>query len=330
MFTKLWTMKKKDVKVSKTLSWVAYFSTLLLVLSVSSEPIYGSSANGSQNNSCNCVVFRIDDIQDFWTSEAQIPLMDYFIDRGLNVTLGLELDYLGNDSNLVNKISEGYGAGLFELAIHDSNRAIYPDLSEDEQRTHLQRANAKIQNMFGNKSNVFIPPLNQFNNDTLGVLSQLGITIFSSSVERELDFNGGKNILIAKNVTNVEAPPTAYSVSNPSPSSGLTLNSTSDLDEDTSSRLYHLPTAIEFEGYGNDTWIKVPVNKILEKTSQGIEDYGYGVINLHPTNFLVGNDTESNRPIDVNDFNDLSLIVNTLSHRGIAILSMADIVEKYG
>ena len=309
-------MKKKGVRVSKILSPVSYFFILLLVLGVSSEPIYGSSANGSQNNSCNCVVFRINNIQDYWTREAQIPLMDYFIDRGLNVTLGLELNYLGNDSDVVNKVSEGYGAGLFELAIHGSNREIYSGLSEDEQRISLQRANAKMQNMFGNKSNVFIPPLNQFNNDTLVVLSQLGITLFSSSVERELDFNGGKSIFIAKNVTNVEAPTTASSVSNSS--------------EDTPSRVYHLPTAIEFERYGNDSWIKVPVNKILEETSQSIEDYGYGVISLHPTNFLVGNDTLSNRTIDVNDFNDLSLIVNTLSQRGIPILSMSDIVEKYG
>ena len=278
-------MKKKGVKVSKILSPVSYFFILLLVLGVSSEPIYGSSANGSQNNSCNCVVFRINNIQDYWTREAQIPLMDYFIDRGLNVTLGLELNYLGNDSNVVNKVSEGYGAGLFELAIHDRARMDYSRLSEDEQRISLQRANAKMQNMFGNKSNVFIPPLNNFNNDTLGVLSQLGITILSSQVSSEVDFNGGKSIFIAKNVTNVEAPPTASSVSNSSPSSGLTLYSTSDLDEDTSSRVYHLPTTSEFERYGNDTWIKVPVNKILEETSQSIEDYGYGVIHFTQQTF---------------------------------------------
>ena len=250
--------------------------------------------------------------------------------RGLNVTLGLELDYLGNDSNLVNKVLEGYGAGLFELAIHGSGREDYSRLSEDEQRISLQRANAKMQNMFGNKSNILIPPLNNFNNDTLRALSQLGITILSSEEDRELDFNGGKSIFVAKGMTNLGAPPTASPVSNSSAFSGLTLNSTSDLGDDIPSRVYHLPTASEFEIYHNDTWIKVSVNKILEETSQSIEDYGYGVITLHPTNFLVGNDTLKNRPIDVNDFNDLSSIVNTLSQRGVAILSMSDIVEKYG
>ena len=276
-----------------------------------------ASPSTEDSDACRCVVFRFDDIQDYSKRDnGQIAPLEVFREKNASVTLGIIAGFFGKDLEIVNYTKIGVGEGLFEPSIHGWSHVSYPDLSLEEQTSSISNASSVLDRIYHTKPNVFIPPYNEFNNDTLRVLSQLGIEIFCSEVERELDFNGGKSIFIAKNVTNVEAPPTTSSVSNSS--------------EDTSSRVYHLPTAIEFERYGNDSWIKVPVNKILEETSQSIEDYGYGVINLHPTNFLVGNDTLSNRTIDVNDFNDLSLIVNTLSQRGIPILSMSDIVEKYG
>jgi peptidoglycan/xylan/chitin deacetylase (PgdA/CDA1 family) len=125
----------------------------------------------------------------------------------------------GNDSLLINKISEGYKKGLFELALHGWEHKNYAALSQQEQKKSLHRANEKMQLLFGNRSDVFIPPYNKFNNDTLNAISELGIKIISPSAMEENKFDGGKSIF------------------------------TSAKNQNQSQKRYRLPTSIAFTKY---------------------------------------------------------------------------------
>src|SRR5690349_13140078 len=57
---------------------------------------------------CNCVVFRMDDIQDKWIEQGQLVPMDLFISKNQSLSLGLIMHVVGNDSKIINKVREGY------------------------------------------------------------------------------------------------------------------------------------------------------------------------------------------------------------------------------
>ncbi|MDQ6862702.1 MAG: polysaccharide deacetylase family protein, partial [Thermoproteota archaeon] len=141
----------------------------------------GSFPNGNNNTRCNCVVFRMDDIQGKWLENAQLAPMNLFISKNQSLTLGLIMNPVGNDTKVINKVHEGEQKGLFELALHGWNHVDYTKLSEQEQKDTLLKANEKMQRLLGHKSNIFITPWDTFNNDTIKAMSQLGLRILSSS-----------------------------------------------------------------------------------------------------------------------------------------------------
>ena len=228
----------------------------------------------------------MDDLQDHWINDTQILLMDTFIDRGLNLTLGLIMHNIGNDSGVVSKISEGYKKGLFELALHGWDHVDYTKLNGEEQRVSLLKANEKMQKLFGNKSDVFIPPFNEFNNETLKAMSKVHMTVLSSSLYEEDNFDQGKSIFLAK-----DRASNGSSTNNNSDYTPFTSLSSSDTASpnviNTSIyKINHLPTTIEFESYHNNSWVKIPVDKILTDTFDSIVKYGYSVILLQPQSFI--------------------------------------------
>ena len=79
-------------------------------------------SHGRDNNSipsfCNCVVFRFDDIQDYYHRSAQLAIMNEFIHKNQSLSLGLIMHIFGNDSEVKDKVIEGFASGLFELDLH--------------------------------------------------------------------------------------------------------------------------------------------------------------------------------------------------------------------
>ncbi|HEX2124279.1 MAG TPA: polysaccharide deacetylase family protein, partial [Nitrososphaeraceae archaeon] len=141
---------------------VLTLSSFVLQPSFSSVIVsYGN--NGTARSNCDCVVFRMDDIQDYWIRSAQLATMNQFIDRNQSLTLGIIMNGTGNDTEIVKKVREGHDIGLFELAVHGWNHTDYTKLSEEEQRSSMNDANRKMSALFGNASEIFIPPLNAFN-----------------------------------------------------------------------------------------------------------------------------------------------------------------------
>lgn len=40
----------------------------------------------SVNSKCNCIVFRLDDIQDYWLNSVQSAVMELFMSKGQNLS----------------------------------------------------------------------------------------------------------------------------------------------------------------------------------------------------------------------------------------------------
>jgi hypothetical protein len=79
--------------------------------------IYVTPINALIPNSCNCVIFQFNQVQDYYLNRPQTAVMDKFIEKHENLTLGVIGNFIGNDHKVTGKISEGRQKGNFEIAI---------------------------------------------------------------------------------------------------------------------------------------------------------------------------------------------------------------------
>ncbi len=148
-------------------------------------PVVGTTryANAlSSSSSCNCVIFRLDDIQGWWEHDVQVATLDMFIRTNTKVTPALVMNSYGNETSVVDKVLEGQKADLFEIALHGWKHEDYGLKSLDEQRQSLVAANKKLQALNGIRSNIFVAPYNSINSDTLNAMKQVGLQIISADL----------------------------------------------------------------------------------------------------------------------------------------------------
>ena len=275
-----------------------------------------SSITGTTaSSSCKCIVFRMDDIQDYWLNSAQVAVMNLFLSKNQSLSLGLIMHIVGNDSKIVDKVKQGFHKGLFELDLHGWDHINYTQLNENQQRDSLSKANAKMERLFGAKSVVSIPPYDVFNNDTIKAMGQLGIKIISSGPAEEDSFDQNRTIFVANGSR--AAATTITHDNNKGP-----INN--------SATIYHLPATIFFKFFDDTKWVKTPLKDIIGNVTRNIARYGYGVIVLHPQDFAKPvNATTFSNSIDQKEVLDLSKLIDFFVSNNIRIISFQKLI-KYG
>ena len=242
----------------------------------------------------------MDDIQDFWLSRGQVTPLDLFLSKNQSLSLGLIMNYIGNDSKVIGKVREGVQKGLFELALHGWNHVDYAKLNEKNQTDSLIKANEKMQYLFGKTSEIFIPPYDSFNNSTVKAMTPVGLRILSSDMSNENNFNRYRSLFIAVGTT--------------------------DHVEATRATVYHLPTTTNFEDEEGGIWFKIPIENILRDVDNSIKKYGYAVITLHPQNFVVADGSgKFTNMIDENEIKDLSRLIDSILAKNIRITSFSKV-----
>ena len=289
---------------------LGFCALLILTFNINSivpHALLGFSKAFGMSNSCNCVVFRLDDISDGYLDAEQLKIMDIFLSKGEPLTLGLIMHKFGNDSTILDKISEGYKKGLFELALHGWEHKNYSDMTEQEQKSSLYEANERMQKIFGNKSDIFIPPYNRFNNDTLNAIRELGIKIMSSSLSDQYRYDLGRSMYI----------------------SGKNQNGT------IGQGIYYLPYTTDFKDFIGRSQIKFPVEVIAKNIEANIEKYGYAVVLIHPQSFIKLDkrghffSLDANKAhMNGNDMKDLEYLISLLRQDGIVISSFHKLLNN--
>jgi len=140
---------------------------------------------------CNCVAFRLDDIQDFFLTVPQKAMIDLFKEFKVPITVGVIGDYFGKDTSIVDYIratmdnvaNNPQSCFQFEVANHGFQHEDFTLYSQSEQVTLLANSNARISTELGVVPKTFIPPFNKFNQDTIAALATQSFTHFSSQVE---------------------------------------------------------------------------------------------------------------------------------------------------
>jgi peptidoglycan/xylan/chitin deacetylase (PgdA/CDA1 family) len=287
--------------------------------SVSRAQTGGSNISSPPNTtSCQCVVFRMDDIQDSFVNNAQLEAMNLFLSRGQPLSLGIIMKDIGEDIRVTGKVGEGSQRGLFELGLHGWDHVDYTNLTETEQRSTLNEANEKLNNIFGNESDIFIPPFGYYNNETVRAMEQLGIRILSASISYEEDFEDNESVF-NKTRSNLDEMNT-----NESNSTKLQ-NAVSPENQE----VYFLPGMVQFKDYVNGSIVKVPLDRILSQVSKNMGEFGYAVIVFHPQDLVQVNmngEILDSGALNSTEVQDLSQLIDTLLADGIKISTMSEIV----
>jgi peptidoglycan/xylan/chitin deacetylase (PgdA/CDA1 family) len=270
------------------------------ILQPSFSQIISYGNNGTTHSNCNCVVFRMDDIQDYWVRAGQLATMNQFLAKNQSVTLGIIMNAIGNDSEIVNKVKQGKDSGLFELGVHGWNHTYYTPLSEQEQTNSMYDSNTKMIALFGNASEIFFPPFDAFNDGTINAMKQAGMKILGGNRSSfdQLDLKGNNNETSALSPSLIE-----------------------------SKKIFYIPSTISFKDYYGGEYIRNSVQSIFNNATQSVNANGYAVIVIHPQDFMKI-DANGNliNELDENQINDLSSLIDLILSNNIHIGSFSEIV----
>ncbi|HUU47332.1 MAG TPA: Calx-beta domain-containing protein, partial [Nitrosopumilaceae archaeon] len=265
------------------------------------SPSVGSAEVGaSVANGCNCVIFRMDDLQDFFVDSVQVAIMDEFTLRDEFLSIGPIFNDFGNEpgKTVEDPAKLGVSSGLFELFNHGWNHTDFTTFNLTEQTNQLQLGQDKAELIFGSITTFFIPPFNEFDNNTLDALNATDFEMISSEGVVDLDPH-------------------------------FVADGTSDIVD--SRGLYHLPSDVKFIDFGVVPPARISNSQILDDIDTSISSRGYAVVTLHAQDHAetFPNGTYINAP-NATLMNDLRVIIDGVNFKNYPIRTFGQVVAFSG
>ncbi len=257
----------------------------LLILSLMFIPIYTSSAYAT--SSCQCVAFRLDDIQDYWLDSVQTKIIDTFQQKNASLTIGIIGNHIGLDSKLTNDIKSKLGkTPTLELANHGWNHEDFTQFSRDQQNIFMKNTNDKISDIFGIAPSTFIPPFDTVNADTMIAFLENNFQYISADVSQD--------------------EPSIFT------------NNT---------RIYHIPGNMQTSNLTNNgnIWRHYDNQHLLVMMMSDIQQYGYSVVVLHPPEYALRIHSHYTNEVDENQIKNLESLIDTIKSNGIKIVPLKQI-----
>src|SRR6267143_3450054 len=76
------------------------FLTLIFLILIGVIPLSFAT------ESCHCIAFRLDDIQDYWLNNVQTKIIDTFQQKNASLTIGIIGNHVGNDVKLAGYLKD--------------------------------------------------------------------------------------------------------------------------------------------------------------------------------------------------------------------------------
>lgn len=244
--------------------------------------------------SCNCVAFRLDDIQDFYLNAIQKEVISTFQKENASLTIGIIGNSFGEDTKLVSFIRQQLKNNsnsdvTLEIANHGWNHEDFTNFSKDKQSLLIANTNKKISDMLGVTSKGFIAPYNSINDDTLIAL------------------NENKMKYVSANTKNDDPP---YDLKNQT--------------------LYHFPTtaatAMTDENQTSE-WERMNHKETYASILDSLLNYGFAVVMMHPMDFAMQDELTFQNDIDWNQLHELELLLDMIKQEGLEIVPIIGIPE---
>jgi peptidoglycan/xylan/chitin deacetylase (PgdA/CDA1 family) len=267
----------------------AMILTAALLTVISDNMLKSASALAAA--SCNCAIFRFDDVQGWWEHDVQNTVLTTFIQIRAKVTPALVMDEYGDESRVVDTVKEGQRVGLFEVALHGWNHDDFALKTVDEQKADLIKSNTILEQINGVKSNIFVAPYDSVNSNMLLAMKDDGLQILSADAYGLPDVF--PQIDKAIGIANIPYTVNFVNQNKPLQSNGKTMR------------------------------------QIITEINASISQHGYAVVLTHPQDFALY-DSHGNEPIILPQINSTQLstlkaVISQLRANSIPIASFNEL-----
>ena len=147
------------------------------------------------------VAFRLDDVQDYFLIKSQLAIFEAFIEKKSKINIGIIGDNFGKDKKLVRKIDEGLRLSNIEIFSHGWDDTVMEGHPKEGQKKLLEDTNTAITNTDicnwrSDSTITYTPHQNQYDENTVLALKEIGYKILSSHwpSRMECDISPSKSI----------------------------------------------------------------------------------------------------------------------------------------
>ncbi|HJU14151.1 MAG TPA: polysaccharide deacetylase family protein [Candidatus Nitrosotalea sp.] len=255
----------------------------ILFLVVSITPSYAIE-------SCNCIAFRLDDVQDYWLDDVQAKILDTFYEKNASLTAGIIANYFGHDSKIVDLVKErAHESPSLEIANHGWNHEPFGTFTEQEQWWLLKQANQKIESVTGVEPSTFIAPYDSLNNDTFMAAKENGLVTISANETSE---------------------PGPYSLHN------QTLNK--------------FPYVSQFGDVNKNftAWVDYNSTHVRAEILRGMIQHGWAVVVLHPQDFAIKHGFNYSDEVNATRIEELEKIIDEAQGDNLKIVTLSEIPSQ--
>ncbi|KFM19985.1 phosphonate ABC transporter periplasmic phosphonate-binding protein [Marine Group I thaumarchaeote SCGC AAA799-P11] len=237
---------------------------------------------------CNCVAFRLDGVQDYWLNQVQLEIMKTFTESKTPLTIGIIANAFGNDNTVTEFVKSNVETNKnLEIATKGVGVTSYTEYDKNTQSENLRESLDLIESILNTRPSVFIPPNNKFNSDTFEILSENNITHISSSL------------------VNGDSPPFEFK------------GKEFYRFPQTTSTGQYVPDKNVFEGLTS--------KQIIDEAIQSINNFGFAVISIQPQEFSnIENSTYINS-VNAKQIDELKSVIDELNNKEIKIVTIGKI-----
>ncbi|MDH3276673.1 MAG: polysaccharide deacetylase family protein [Nitrosopumilus sp.] len=238
---------------------------------------------------CNCVAFRMDDIQNYWLLEPQLEVLETFREYNVPITIGV----IGNDFEedivkYIRNVTNSENSNI-EIANHSWAHEDFSLLDKDHQNQSIKNTNDRIFNMTGLLPKIFYPPFGVSNNSTLEVLRDHNFTIMSSTF-----------------ASSPPPYPLVISGIHHFPATALTAD--------------YVAESKMFEG--------LPFNETLKDIQNSQEKFGFSVVALHPQEFAMIENGEYVDKVNQEQIQELALLIEEIQKSDLKTVFVSQINDN--
>ena len=258
---------------------------LIFSLFVTSQQVFASS------DSCRCVAFRLDDIQDYYLNNVQIEIINTFQKSNKSLTIGVIGNYFGTDTTVVNYLKERLENNTpLEIANHGWNHEDFTLFDKNEQSQLIKKTNEKISNVLEDTPNGFVAPFNKINDNTITALRENRIRYVSANMTQDL-------------------PP--YDIKNNS--------------------FYHLPAATFTGDLNSDNsyWFGTSHKDTFAKIQASLTNHGFAVVTLHPQEYSKRDGLNFSNEVDDSQIEELEMLINEIDSSDLDIVTLNEIPNHF-
>jgi len=258
----------------------------------------GQSVQNGLENTCNCVAFRLDDVQDFFLNDPQLGVFQLFQTKQVPLSIGIIGGFIGTDAKIVNFIKNDMKSDnpTLEIVSHSWNNSPLTNYDKEGQKELLLKTDERIFDVFGVSPKVMVPPENLVNDDTFAAMKELGYTHLTGHTETEL------------------YPPTSI----------------------TNQTLYYFPANGETAMLNSETnlWVTQTNENILARAQDSLNNFGFAIVMMHPYEFSVTDLGIYSNQRNQEMLDQTSQLIDKIKQLGIKIVPIGkihettDIVEK--